>query len=156
MGLVVELISNVVLIIFSAGCLLFSIKLAVSSSHPFLIGPGVFPTFVTSIIFLLSLTWFFDLIMHTNIRNILSNIHAKESFSNSKHEIIKRLFLLISCIIYVVVLGHIGFRLATIIYLVGCLFYFGKLSIFKSIVLGTLISMLIYYFFRYALSLPLP
>lgn len=158
MGVVLEVVSNIVLIIFSLVCLVFSINLSAQSQYQFIVGPAAFPGIISVVLLLLSLIWCADVLRKYNLNSIIMEFKSlSQSLSKDKDILIKRIIIFLGSMLYVFVLiPLLGFIISSIIYITLATLYFGKMKLIYSILLAIVITFTIYYFFSYALNLPLP
>jgi len=158
MALFIEFSASIVFLIFSISVLSFSIRIGNESTHSFLVGPAIFPGFISLLLTNLSACWLIDLLRKHGLNKILEGINGfRLVISDNKEMFSKLLVIIVASFSFVFVfIPLVGFVYATILFIVFSTYYFGKMKILYSILLAVVFSYAINYFFSNIMHVPLP
>ena len=149
-----EVISSVILFIFSIVCFISSIYIIRQSQYNFLIGPGIFPLLISLLLVILSACWVYSSIKIKNLAG--SPDKAKGSVLDKLISSKNFMVIFFTTILYIFLIRWIGFLPSTIIFLVFTNFYYGRIKLIYNVLFSAVISYTIYFIFTNYLYLPLP
>lgn len=158
MVLLIELIVSIVLLIFSISTIVFSINIGMESRYELVIGPGIFPLVLAGALTFFSIIWIIEIIKKAGLKGILTEIkNIIPFFISYKQNLINFVILFVAAVCYIFLLiPWLGFTTSTIIFFLVSVLYFGKIGIFKTIILVVPLSFFIKVFFENILNVPLP
>lgn len=163
------LVLELVVCVLSFGGFAFLLINSVVMPYPqtFWDGPGAFPAVLSTVLLIVCIIWFLDLMRQfreskeTGMKNKAEaeskDAAAVEAEQKKKKE--RRSFLIMSVltILYVMVLMPLmPFPIATFIFLTASFLLFSKGKWWQSLIISTCMSVAVYLVFTYVLHLPMP
>ncbi|WP_407635913.1 tripartite tricarboxylate transporter TctB family protein [Sediminispirochaeta smaragdinae] len=130
-----------------------------STGNP-LVGPGVFPSILSTIILICSVLWCIDsLVAYLKHQKSTGTQEAHDSPNGLFHftkESRRLAIIIILTVLYILILMPlVGFVISTFLFLfVSVMLFYGKLS--SALIVSVLLSLVMFVLFQFVLHLPMP
>ncbi len=153
--MIIELVVSTGLMFFFS--ILLKYALAMPDYSKFWAGPGAFPVVLNALLLIMSFFWFLDTIRkYCKTSDKGKEIKVPRLFSDNKQWMRMGIISLLTIIYIYFFTPLLGFTMATMAFLVISLFVFGNSRWYKNLMMGIVVTLLVYVTFKYVLNLPMP